>query len=86
MHTSTKMLRDTYKISEGKIPLIGVGGIFTGQDIIEKIRNGASLIQLYTAIVYEGPTLISKLKKELIYEVERYGVKSISELIGSDIK
>ncbi len=80
------MLRDTYKISEGKIPLIGVGGIFTGQDIIEKIRNGASLIQLYTAIVYEGPTLISKLKKELIYEVERYGVKSISELIGSDIK
>ena len=86
MQKSTKMLRDTYKISEGKIPLIGVGGIFTGQDIIEKIRNGASLIQLYTAIVYEGPTLISKLKKELIYEVERYGVKSISELIGSDIK
>ena len=86
MQKSTKMLRDTYKISEGKIPLIGVGGIFTGQDIIEKIRNGASLIQLYTAIVYEGPTLINKLKKELIYEVERYGVKSISELIGSDIK
>ena len=86
MQKSTKMLRDTYKISEGKIPLIGVGGIFTGQDIIEKIRNGASLIQLYTAIVYEGPTLISKLKKELIYEVERYGVKSISELIGSGIK
>ena len=86
MQKSTKMLSDVYKISEGKIPLIGVGGIFTGHDIIEKIRNGASLIQLYTAIVYEGPTLISKLKKELIDEVERYGVKSISELIGSDIK
>ena len=86
MKKSTKILRDVYKISEGKIPLIGVGGIFTSQDIIEKIQNGASLIQLYTAIVYEGPTLISKLKKELINQAERYGVKSINELVGSGIK
>ena len=86
MQKSTKILRDSYTISEGKIPLIGVGGISTSRDIIEKIRNGASLIQLYTAIVYEGPTLISKLKKELINEVEQYGVKSIGDLVGTAIK
>ncbi len=86
MQKSTELLRDAYIISEGKIPLIGVGGIFTGHDIIEKIKNGASLIQLYTAIVYEGPALISRLKKELITEVEKYGVKSVSELVGVAIK
>tara|TARA_Y200000002_G_scaffold382435_1_gene399476 strand:+ start:6779 stop:7825 length:1047 start_codon:yes stop_codon:yes gene_type:complete len=86
MQKSTKILRDSYTISEGKIPLIGVGGVSSSRDIIEKIRNGASLIQLYTAIVYEGPTLISKLKKELISEVEQYGVKSIADLVGTAIK
>ena len=49
----------------GKIPIIGVGGVSSGKDAFDKICAGASLIQVYTALVYQGPTLIPKIKKEL---------------------
>lgn len=50
---------------EGKIPIIGVGGIFTGKDAYDKIKAGASLIQIYTALTYEGPPVVNKIKREL---------------------
>ena len=49
------MIRIVYKLSKGQIPIIGVGGVFTGDDAFEKIKAGASLVQIYTALVYEGP-------------------------------
>lgn len=49
----------------GKIPIIGVGGIASGQDALDKIRAGASLVQLYTALVYQGPPVVTKIKREL---------------------
>ena len=49
----------------GKIPIIGVGGISTGQDAYDKIKAGASLVQLYTALAYEGPPIVKKIKREL---------------------
>jgi dihydroorotate dehydrogenase len=52
--SSTKVLRDIYELTEGKIPLIGVGGVFTGRDALDKIEAGASLVQLYSAIALEG--------------------------------
>lgn len=53
-------------IISGQIPIIGVGGIATGRDAYEKIRAGASLVQLYSAIAYEGPPIVKKIKRELV--------------------
>ena len=56
--------------SSGRIPIIGVGGVSTGEDAYEKLRAGASLIQLYTALVYDGPPLVNRVKKELAQILE----------------
>ena len=86
MTPSTKTLKDAYIISEGKIPLIGVGGISTADDIIKKIKCGASLIQLYTSLVYQGPNLVSDLKKDLTEKLKKEGIQSIDQLIGLEAK
>ncbi len=85
-NTSTTLIRDVYKITEGKLPIIGSGGIFTGEDAYEKIRAGASLVEIYTALIYEGPKLISKLNKQLSSLLERDGFHHISEAIGVDVE
>lgn len=51
--------------SAGRVPIIGVGGVSSGQDALEKIRAGASLVQLYTALTYQGPPVVGKVKREL---------------------
>lgn len=51
--------------SAGRVPIIGVGGVSSGQDALEKIRAGASLVQLYTALTYRGPPLVGRVKREL---------------------
>ena len=58
------MLTLSFHLS-GKLPIIGVGGIFSGHDAYEKVRAGASLVQLYTALAYEGPPVVKKVKREL---------------------
>ena len=62
---ATQTIKDMYKLTGGKIPIIGVGGIFTGQDAYEKIKAGASLVQLYTSLAIEGPPIVNKIKREL---------------------
>lgn len=52
-------------LSAGRVPIIGVGGVSSGQDALEKIRAGASLVQLYTALTYQGPPVVSRVKREL---------------------
>ncbi len=79
---STTMLAKLYKLTEGKMPLIGCGGISSGADAYAKIRAGASLVQLYTALIYQGPGLVSHIKRDLIALLQRDGFKSVSEAVG----
>lgn len=83
---STEVLRDMYQLTRGKIPLIGCGGISSGEDAYMKIRSGATLVQLYTAFAYEGPAVVPRLKEELVACLERDGFKSIQEAVGVDCR
>ncbi|KAI3831280.1 hypothetical protein MKX03_034066 [Papaver bracteatum] len=80
--TSTTIARP----DPGKIPLIGCVGISNGEDAYKKICAGASLVQLYTAFAYQGPSLIPQMKVELAECLERDGFKSIAEAIGADYR
>ena len=81
---STRVLGDIYRLTEGRIPLIGVGGVASGADAYAKIRAGASLVQLYTALVYQGPALVPRLKKDLAELLRRDGFNRLSEAVGAD--
>lgn len=81
---STRMLARVYRLTEGKLPLIGVGGIDSGETALAKIEAGASLLQIYTGLIFEGPPLIARIKRALIEAMERAGVDSLAPLIGSD--
>ena len=79
---STIVLKKMYSLTNGQIPLIGVGGISNGYECYEKIKSGASLVQLYTALVYHGPKMINGIIKELNGLILTDGFKNISEAIG----
>lgn len=81
---STRVLSEVYKLSEGAIPLIGVGGISSGADAYAKIRAGASLVQLYSALVFEGPALIHRINRELAHLLKRDGFASVAAAVGAD--
>jgi len=85
LETSNNILKKMYNLTNGQIILIGVGGISNGSDCYEKIKSGASLLQLYTALTFLGPTLISKIKKELIDLIKTDGYKNISEVVGKSV-
>lgn len=84
-NASTLLLRDMYRLTEGRIPLIGVGGISTGKDAYAKIIAGASLVQLYTALVYEGPGLVEQIKHELVECLSSNGFNNLKAAVGSDV-
>ena len=79
---STKLIKKFYKILNGKIKIIGVGGVDSGKSAYEKFLAGANYIQLYTGMVYRGPNIINLIKKELKELLLRDGVKNFSEIIG----
>ena len=81
---STRMVAETYVRAEGAFPLIGVGGIDTGGAALTKIRAGASLIQLYSSLVYKGLGLVEDIKKDLSSTLLRSGRDSLSEIVGAD--
>jgi dihydroorotate dehydrogenase len=81
---STLMLKKMYTLTNGQIPIIGVGGISNGLECYEKIKAGASLVQLYTALTFEGPKLIYKILNELVNLLKTDGYKNIKEAIGKD--
>uniref|UniRef100_A0A4W5LKF7 Dihydroorotate dehydrogenase (quinone), mitochondrial n=1 Tax=Hucho hucho TaxID=62062 RepID=A0A4W5LKF7_9TELE len=62
---STRTVREMYSLTKGKVPIIGVGGVASGQDALDKICAGASLVQLYTSLTYQGPPVVTKIKREL---------------------
>jgi dihydroorotate dehydrogenase len=81
---STAILRGVRKRVGSKLTLIGVGGIACGADAYAKIRAGATLVQLYTALVYEGPGLVTRIKTELAECLVRDGYDNIAEAVGAD--
>ncbi|MDS4073874.1 MAG: quinone-dependent dihydroorotate dehydrogenase [Defluviicoccus sp.] len=81
---STAVLAALYRSTGGTIPLIGVGGVASGADAYAKIRAGASLVQLYTALVYQGPALIPRCLRALKDLLERDGFASVSAAVGVD--
>ncbi len=81
---SLSLLKDMYQATEGKIPLVGVGGIRTAEDAYERILAGASLIQFYSAMVYEGPFLAHRMAKGLSELLARDGYKTVSEAVGAE--
>lgn len=81
---STEMIRHIRRFSGGSIPIIGVGGIFDGQDAYEKIRAGAALVQIYTGMIYRGPGIVRHINEELLHLLEKDGFSHISEAVGVD--
>ena len=82
---STNMIKKFYKQLNGKIPIIGVGGINSGKSAYEKIIAGASLLQLYTGFVYRGPSIAKDIKKELIEILKIEGLSNIKQAIGKGV-
>ena len=83
---SCDILKYVYKKTKGKFILISVGGIFTAEDAYERIKNGASLVQLITGMIYKGPAVIKHINTGLVRLLERDGYNSITEAIGADVK
>jgi dihydroorotate dehydrogenase len=79
---ATGVLREFYRLTQGRLPIIGVGGIASAADAYAKIRAGATLVQLYSALVFEGPGLVRRIKHGLAALLERDGFTSISQAIG----
>ena len=83
---STQMIRTVYRLSDGQIPIIGVGGVFTGDDAFEKIKAGASLVQIYTAFVYQGPTVLRRIEDRLAKLLEESNFSNVSQAIGIEAR
>lgn len=81
---STQVLRDMYQKTNGDIPLIGVGGVSNGEQAYAKIKAGASLVQLYSAMIYRGPGIAKAIAGELADFLNQDGYKNISEAVGAD--
>jgi dihydroorotate dehydrogenase len=77
-------LRKFRRASAGEIPLIGVGGIGSADDAWERIRAGASLVQLYTAMVYHGPGIARRIANGLGARLKREGIRNIADLVGTE--
>ena len=81
---STNIIKKFYKQLNGKIPIIGVGGIDSGKSAYEKIVAGASLLQLYTGFVFKGPLIVKNIKKELIKILKEEGINNLKDAVGKD--
>jgi dihydroorotate dehydrogenase len=82
---STALLADLFRLTRGRLPLIGVGGVFGADDAYAKIRNGASLVQLYTGLVYRGPGLVTEIKRGLAARLAADGFTHIADAVGMDV-
>lgn len=82
---STNLISDMYQRTQGKIPIIGVGGIFTGKDAYDKIAAGASLVQIYTSYIYHGPPIVNKIKTELNDLIVSNGYSSVNDVVGKSL-
>jgi dihydroorotate dehydrogenase len=83
---STDCLTAMYRLTHGRIPIIGCGGIASGADAYAKIRAGASLVALYSALVFQGPGLIGRIKRELAAKLRADGFSSVREAVGAEVR
>jgi dihydroorotate dehydrogenase len=81
---STECIRKMYKFTEGDIFIIGIGGVGSGRDAYEKIRAGASVVQIYSRMAYEGPGVVSRIRKDLAEILRENGHSDVSEAVGLD--
>jgi len=81
---STQVIRTLYRVVGKHVPIIGVGGVSNGQDAYEKLRAGASLVQVYTAFIYQGPVIARSIKTQLLTLLRRDGFNSVGEAVGVD--
>ena len=84
LRLSTRMVAENYVRAEGAFPLIGVGGIDSGGAALMKIRAGATLIQLYSSLIYKGLGLVEDIKADLLSTLRRTGRDNLSEIVGAD--
>ena len=80
---STEVIRHLYRQTRGTLPIIGVGGIFSGADAWEKIAAGASLVQVYTGLVYEGPSICRQIVSDLLDRLEASGKRELRQIVGT---
>jgi dihydroorotate dehydrogenase len=78
------VLRRCFRLARGRLALVGVGGVASGEDALAKIRAGASLVQLYTGFAFAGPALVPRIKRELAAALRRDGFASVAEAVGVD--
>lgn len=83
---STERLAALYRLTRGRIPLVGVGGVASGADAYAKIRAGASLVQLYSALVFAGPCLVARVKADLARRLKTDGFSSVADAVGVDAR
>jgi len=83
---STRVLAELGRLTAGRVPLIGVGGVASGAEAYAKIRAGASLVQLYTGLIYQGPALVPRIKAELAALLRRDGFASVGAAVGADTR
>ena len=81
---STRLVARAYRLSQGRLALVGCGGVATGADVLEKLRAGASLVQLYTAFSLAGPGLVPRLKRELSAALRQQGFSNVQDAVGVD--
>jgi dihydroorotate dehydrogenase len=79
---STQMVRDMYRLTGGRLPIVGVGGIFSAEDAYTKIKAGASLVQVYSALIYQGFGLVEEIKSGLAELLKKDGFGQVSEAVG----
>lgn len=82
---STQWISQIYRQTQGQIPIIGVGGIFTAEDAYAKIRAGANLVQVYTGMIYQGPAIVKQINRDLITLITKDGFTSIQNAVGVDV-
>lgn len=82
---STKLVERVYVLTKGSVPIVGVGGVFTGRDAYEKILAGASVVQIYTSFAWHGPPVVARIKRELEQLLLENGYKSVNEAVGKGV-
>ncbi len=83
---SNKVLKRVYYLTNGDIPLIGVGGVCSAEDAYNKMKCGASLVQMYTGLIYGGPFLVRRMLREICQHAELDGYKNLREVVGATVR
>eukprot|EP00586_Coscinodiscus_wailesii_P016858 CAMPEP_0172505170 /NCGR_PEP_ID=MMETSP1066-20121228/184151_1 /TAXON_ID=671091 /ORGANISM="Coscinodiscus wailesii, Strain CCMP2513" /LENGTH=464 /DNA_ID=CAMNT_0013281667 /DNA_START=56 /DNA_END=1450 /DNA_ORIENTATION=+ len=81
---STEIISKMYRLTDGTVPIVGVGGVGCGHDVYEKLKAGASLVQVYSMMVYEGPGVVSRIRHELSEIMLENGIRSVEDVVGLD--